>query len=1219
MKRLQYILFILVCFSFVAGCNKMEDDFAYSDIVRNGVITPYCMFENNSDNKYASDRLSTKSLINQTTSVDTILCNFLRIEEDGGSFSSDNNYTTNWNKAYLSEGSIATVPNATDQTEGLRAVSLLPEQPYNTIDKNIKSRMVGWYPRTDNVPENATGTDASIQFENFTGTIAKGTNNDEQYIGVKFTGLDGSKDIMVSDVRDGSYNNPFMSPDNFFTFKHYLSAVRIYAKAERSSQDIGMWGEIEEVIIMGQPTSCTIALPEVPYRADVSSGYGEVVGWGTENAKFPIQKKHIFGEKDTDNPNNTVAQEYPIALDGNSIEKYLGYSLIRPNQDLRIQVHTNAGIYDVVMPTNYNDTEIFKAGYIYNLHLNFKTDGTIFTFLEHEGSEKYYDLTKGEAYRIDSDGDEDMDNYDTELFENKFSNCYIVYSNPASTSQAPNDGSQTYDGFCFDATVVGNGEGGILSTGAQTFYPTNAHISPASADILWETSPRLISQVELTFGHVRFKVAKENDGTFKEGNAVIAVYDNHKRILWSWHIWITDKPEDVSYIEGSTEITIMDRNLGATFGGIPENDANALASYGLYYQWGRKDPSMGPPTWDYSPINMTTAPYYDYSSDEKTAAEVVRFAAPTLKDAVENPMYLIMPTTLTQSYYFNWLYEKIDFLWGNSATSGNTHKTIYDPCPYGYRVSGGELGDLFAYATNISTTGSYDITSDYGQKVSVPKNSTAPDGEKAVYFFPYAGFKGVDRGLNSLVSSWKYVGQKGDYQSAIVSRNSNDQNYYMHRTRIYLSKETAWDELNVGQYTGHQIEDYTNRRTAAPVRCVKNVDHNRVMAYITPKQYTITPDQSDPIKFNLFAETFESKLATATLSVAYHLKDNEGNEGQHQEYVVQKWNLSESQWSINDYEFDFDKDLFLLDANGEKTNSIVTLSETTGNFRFILHVKSVDNINKISSTTIKIATNHVTFHEWKQQDSTVIIGEPIERKLRVYGDSRHSKVEMISVDPSGTESSPTDITSYVSPAGDAAAFDYYYHTNNLLKFSTKGWNSVYFRITLGNGEVITTEKRWFKVAGISKEATPVTNVSDIDANEYYVIQSVEHSNYCLYDNGSRMKGNTTVDATKPFKFIANGNSTFKIQNMYTGDYVNRNGSYIYITAQTESAATAFTLTNTNGVFTIHVNGSYYWRLQYSTSNVELRNSNTSNQTKWYIYKVTEDTSGISETPPTGNQ
>ena len=88
---------------------------------------------------------------------------------------------------------------------------------------------------------------------------------------------------------------------------------------------------------------------------------------------------------------------------------------------------------------------------------------------------------------------------------------------------------------------------------------------------------------------------------------------------------------------------------------------------------------MGPPEWDYSPINMTTAPYYDYSSEMYNTANMMRFAMPTLKDGVENPMYLIMPTLQTQTYYFNWMYEKMDFLWGYNTITGMTRKTIYDP------------------------------------------------------------------------------------------------------------------------------------------------------------------------------------------------------------------------------------------------------------------------------------------------------------------------------------------------------------------------------------------------------------------------------------------------------------------------------------------------------------------------------------------------------------
>ncbi|MDO4735841.1 MAG: hypothetical protein Q4B21_02365, partial [Bacteroidia bacterium] len=697
-------LFILI----LAGCDKMEDHYTFEDVVgREGIINPYCVVENSIAENYSSGKMGTKSLINQYSNPDTILCNFLRV--DGDVFSEDDNFTTNWAEAYLAEGSIATIPD--NSPDMLRSITLMPKQPYYSENKDKVSRMVGWYPRVCELPENDQNQEAVSQFKDFSSSIVVNTTGENKYIGVKFTGLDGSKDIMVTDVRDGSYNKPF-AVNNFFTFKHYLSAVKIYAKAENSSQDVSMWGQIEKVVILNQPTSCIVALPQEPYSDGVSTGFGEVVEWGAEAAELPIVTSSVFGDNNPDLPGNDAAQEYPITLDGNSVEKYLGYCLIRPNAMLILQIYTTAGIYNVGIESNYGGDEIFKSGYIYNVHLDFKTDGTITAFLENSGNERYLDLTKGEEYQIDSDGDGDIDSDDATLYKYKYSNCYIVKSNPVGSTEDP-----VYDGFCFDATIVGNGEDGIISIGAQSLYPTSAHISPKSAYVLWETTPNLVYQVELVYGYVRFKVAKNLDSngnfvSYKEGNAVIAVYDSEQNILWSWHIWITDTPNDISYTEGSTKITILDRNLGATaakWSGSDVSSGAPLETYGLYYQWGRKDPSMGPPTWDYSPINMTTAPYYDYSSEIYNSAEVVRESAPTLKDAVENPMYLLMPTAQTQTYYYNWLYEKIDFLWGYEASTGNTHKTIYDPCPYGYRVSGGEMGDLIAYATSLSSTGSYTL------------------------------------------------------------------------------------------------------------------------------------------------------------------------------------------------------------------------------------------------------------------------------------------------------------------------------------------------------------------------------------------------------------------------------------------------------------------------------------------------------------------------------
>ncbi len=1171
----------------------MEKEPDYNGGDSSGLVTPYCIIEENVYTKYSSGELGTKALVNQTTNTDDLLCNFLRLDQNNGSFSSTNNYITNWSEAYISEGTISSAES--HDANYLRTVSLHPVQPYNEGEQKI--RMIGWYPRTCDLPEDIQGNTTITQFNesNFSSTFTNLKIDEADYVGVKFTGLDGSKDVMVSDIKDASLASPFNDNNNYFKFKHYYSAIKIFAKAEGSAQDLGMWGDITKVIVMEQPTTCTIALPQTPFIQDQSTGFAEQehVFWGDENAKLNIITTPIFGEQDDSN-GNISAEEYPISLGGSSVDHYLGYLLVQPNRPLRIQIHTTSGIYDVNIAEVKNETPLFNAGLIYEIHLNFKTDGTIFTFLGNVGGEKYYDLTTGEVY-VDDPNDQ------SHAFNYKYANCYIVKSNPGGTAQDP-----MYDGFCFDATIAGNGEKGFMSIGAQKMYPENVHLEPKSADVVWETSPRLVTQIELIMGYVRFKVAKDpNDPTkFMEGNAVIAAYDENRKVLWSWHIWITDIPQEVSYTEGTTTITLLDRNIGATaakWDGAGESWGNILETYGLYYQWGRKDPSMGPPQWNYSPINMITAPYYDYSSDTYNAAEVVRVAQPSLKDGVENPMYLIMPTAHTQTYYFNWLYEKIDFLWGYNSTSGKTTKTIYDPCPYGYRVSGGELTDLIQYANTVENA--YTL-SDYGQKISVPTNSNNTS-VKSDFYFPYAGYKGVDRGLNSLVCSWRYVGEKADYQSAVVSTFADDPEYFMHRTRIYLSKNRTWSETGVGNYTGHQITDHTNRKTAAPVRCVKNVELNRITAFITPDKGSVPNTTNSKIYFKLHAESFGVPITEASLTIGYHLKDNPEN---HIDCKIISWTpeqIAENSmgkegfiWDLN-YTFSFED---LINTHH------VDLSNNTGELRFILNVKNQSNIQKMSSTTILVSANdYISFDEW-ESGNTVLVGEIISRVVRLYGDSKPVKVEMI-ID--GDTGNAIDITENLVEIGGDAYENIWYCTTNEnstfagLSFTTAGKHTVQFKVTYENvNDPKISETKDFIVKGMQK----VTSIDEINNNisANYVIKHVASGLYA-YDGGNNINVKSGVDNSCFFKFERPySDNSYRIFNVASQNYANLSVSWnsqtLSISGTTGSWATRFTLNYSNEQFNIYNNG-YYWYMQNNATNVTVRNNDNDTQTKWEIYRI----------------
>lgn len=60
----------------------------------------------------------------------------------------------------------------------------------------------------------------------------------------------------------------------------------------------------------------------------------------------------------------------------------------------------------------------------------------------------------------------------------------------------------------------------------------------SEAFILWQDSPGLISRVKYENGFIKFHV---DERTIAEGNAIIALRDSNHDIVWSWHIWVTDK------------------------------------------------------------------------------------------------------------------------------------------------------------------------------------------------------------------------------------------------------------------------------------------------------------------------------------------------------------------------------------------------------------------------------------------------------------------------------------------------------------------------------------------------------------------------------------------------------------------------------------------------------------------------------------------------------
>ena len=1186
----------------VAGDGLESVDIANgTDVSTSLVISPSCVVEPNSVSRAKSAGVAVRSLIDQITTK-RMDSNFLRLDEDldatnDGLYTFTGNeaatpYHTNWNKALLLESTVISSP---DNTEGIhyRSVSLAPEQSYklNIVEEVIDgvihrdtthfyhTRMVGWYPMNCTLPRKE-GVPATAQFDfsEFDAVRLNETVNingvPTEVVALQFKGLDGETDLMVSNVCEGQswhkynpatphksdihpvdnsniYREPFghnfTTPrySNYLTYRHYRSAIRVTAYAEQSPQNLMMWGEIRSVIIRNQPTSCKVWLPTR------IGEFGEVYNWGDYD-NLPIVTTPMF-DNDSNHPDYHDSANYPIHMENSSSKNdiYLGYSLVEPNRDVELEIHTASGVYNTVIEAkhkvkdadgNESIVDIFEAGYIYEIKLNFQTNGTIGAILEKEGDERYYDLSSLHEFEIAEELDENT------ISTFKLANCYVVAPNELKDGE----GNDIYDGYCFLATIVGNGESGIISSGAQKLYPTNERIDPVTAHLLWESQLGLITDIELKYGYVRFKLPD----TSARGNAVIAVYDKAGKVLWSWHIWITDHPAEQPVIIGEHTITFLDRNLGAT-AATCNSAESALATYGLYYQWGRKDPSMGPPTYNYSPINLNTAPYYDFSSDEKTAAEVVQFAQPSLQNGVENPMYLILPTAQPLSYIFNWTHQRYDFLWGYNMATGMTTKTIYDPCPYGYRVPSSELGALFSMGSGSVGTYGYTRTIDGVQ-----------------FFFPYAGYKGVDVGLNSLVSAWKYVGQKGDYQSSMYCADADAENnggisHYMHRARVYISKESSWNETNVGSYSGNIHIDYANRRTAAPIRCVKDKKIGSITATLTPSMHQLVPNTQMTISYK--AHSYGSAINSVTIMANYTTTT-----GEERERVFRT-----------------------IDGDGayelEGTVSYITPSDCNDN-GVVLHmvVRNEHGLIYTEETTLVKSVLKVQFSHWEDavNPSTnsdirnfVVVGERIRYYVNISAGADPSSVVIDGIQAirsgyfNGTDVSNT--TWYVE-----------------LSKGSKGIYDMEVEVIV-NGKSKTEQSQAVTVYGLSFSNR--TTTIDTSGNTLYMVQNAAYTSTYLTAVDSTLAANI---ATNYYNlFTVEGNN---IKSVAREAYLNgTNGNISF-----NSTGTDYSLAKSGNYVRISASIGSGWQTQTvylrQTSNSAVQISNSTTNRNWYFWIMTYD-------------
>ncbi len=342
-------------------------------------------------------------------------------------------------------------------------------------------------------------------------------------------------------------------------------------------------------------------------------------------------------------------------------------------------------------------------------------------------------------------------------------------------------------------------------------------------------------------GYVKFTTAGDW-GTAREGNAVIVAKQGNT-VLWSWHIWSTAyKPEYVTYTTNGQlanaagtagEGANITRNVmtyllgahaaGSTNDAVAGKEKNRYLSYGMLYQWGRKDPFLPGNIAEQSGADFkgsslakstdgTGDGWYAilYSSTGQTDNNNVNYA-------IQHPTHFIYGVAGNS---YDWT-KKDNSLWGNEWTGGEfvgttlvnkpaATKSKYDPCPAGWRVAPQDTFTRFTKngqnATNADQvkTNANVVVADAGVGAvdsDFKKGWTfyyTENGEGNSLYWPASGYRNAGSGALYYVGAWG-----GSWSSSPNSESS------------LLGGSLSFNSTGVKPLNG----DY--RAYGFPVRCVK--------------------------------------------------------------------------------------------------------------------------------------------------------------------------------------------------------------------------------------------------------------------------------------------------------------------------------------------------------------------------------------------------------------
>ena len=311
--------------------------------------------------------------------------------------------------------------------------------------------------------------------------------------------------------------------------------------------------------------------------------------------------------------------------------------------------------------------------------------------------------------------------------------------------------------------------------------------TPTSGSLVWsDCGDNIVSDLSVSGDFLTFTVSADN---IVQGNAVVAVKDEEGKIMWSWHLWFTDS-DALSTIafdnySGETQyftrdilgfvtdsymtttyspsrrvrvtVTQTGTNKTAQFQIIQKGYRRHRDFYGTYYQFGRKDA-------------FPCSTYCKY---------VFSYTSPYWK-SIQNPRTFFKKDWCCENTWHGEYYN-IPNAWavGNTGLnlSGATSeivKSIYDPCPAGFKVPGrnaftGFTSDGIERKSWDRINGFYDAEDMRYKFTDKNGNTIQFPGIGYIYFDEKTGRGSGGSGASRSISCWtadiKLLILPGDYKN----------------------------------------------------------------------------------------------------------------------------------------------------------------------------------------------------------------------------------------------------------------------------------------------------------------------------------------------------------------------------------------------------------------------------------------------------------------------